>query len=53
MDLDTFKDKLFELLNEADGLAIEDLELDDTANMIRLRLADGASFKIQCEEYKK
>ncbi len=50
MNLNEFKDSLFEILNETDKLPVMDLELDDPADTLKVFLPDGSLFKIQCEK---
>ncbi len=37
MELNYFKDKLFDLLNESDGLGIADLNTEDRKNLLSVR----------------
>lgn len=46
MDLDTFKDILFGILNETDDLPIQDIVVHDKENKIILYLTDGTVFQI-------
>ena len=50
MNLNEFKDSLFEILNETDKLPVMDVELDDLADTLNVFLPDGSLFKIQCEK---
>lgn len=48
MELNYFKDKLFDLLNESDGLGIADLNAEDRKNLLTVTTEDGSVFKIVC-----
>lgn len=50
MELNFFKDKLFELLDESTTLEISDIETDDLRNIFTLETTDGSLFEI---EYRK
>ena len=50
MDLDYFKDWLFDLINECDTLDITDIEADDRNNSIFVTVAGGRTFRILCSE---
>jgi len=41
MELNYFKDKLFDLLNESDGLGIADLNAEDRKNLLTVTTEDG------------
>lgn len=43
MDTEYFKDKLFDLLNEAD-----DIESDDRKNVFKVFLQNGGTYEIKC-----
>ncbi len=47
MDLNHFKDILFDLMNESDELNVEDIQSDDKANRFVVTVEDGASFVVQ------
>ncbi len=49
MNLNEFKDRLFDILNETDHLPIKDIDAEDRADIIRICLSDESMFKIQCE----
>lgn len=50
MDLNYFKDKLFDLLNESDELDLSDIRADDKRDTFTLRTADGSVFEIFCRK---
>ncbi len=52
MELNYFKDKMFELLNDADNMAIRDIEVNDRKNQFRVELADGSVFALECSQLK-
>lgn len=49
MELNYFKDKLFDLLNDTDELDIADLNVEDRKNRLTITMADGSIFEIQCQ----
>ncbi len=53
VDLNEFKDKLFDILNETEHLPIIDIVVEDKRNRMKIYLSDGALFKIQCEQEKE
>ena len=50
MELDYFKDHLFDLLNESDLLDVKDIEDDTVENRFIVTLNDGSGF---CVQYSK
>jgi len=50
MELNFFKDKLFDLLNDSKGMGIADLNADDRNSLIAVRTEDGNVFEIVCRE---
>lgn len=52
MELNFFKDKLFELLDESTTLEISDIETDDLRNIFTLETTDGSLFEIECRKIK-
>ena len=50
MDLNYFKDKLFDLLNESDELDLADICADDRRNAFTVRTADGSVFELLCQK---
>jgi len=49
MELNYFKDKLFDILNETDELDIADISTDDRNNQFTVKIVDGSVFTISCE----
>lgn len=52
MELNYFKDILFDLLNESDELDVADIQSDDTANTFLVSMKDGTSFLVQVSAAK-
>ncbi len=50
MELNCFKDKLFDLLNDSEGMGIADLNADDRNSLIAVRTEDGNVFEIVCRK---
>lgn len=50
MELNYFKDKLFDLLNESDGMGIADLNAEDRKNLLTVTTEDGSIFELVCRE---
>ena len=50
MELNYFKDILFDLINESDDLDICEIETNDKAGLFRILLSDGSRFLIRCEK---
>lgn len=48
MDIEYFKDKVFDLLNEADDIGIKDIEADDRKNVFKVSLQSGDIYEIEC-----
>lgn len=48
MELNYFKDKMFDLLNDADNMEIRDIVVNDRKNVIMVQLADGSVFALEC-----
>ncbi|MCX4272509.1 MAG: hypothetical protein OSJ71_09635 [Acetatifactor sp.] len=48
--MDYFKDKLFELLNDADDIGISDIETNDKENKLRVSLKNGLLLEIECRQ---
>lgn len=51
MELNEFKDRLFDILNETDNLPIADIIVNDRQNEIKLLLRDHSSFVINCKTF--
>lgn len=52
MDLNYFKDKLFDLLNDNDGLKLADLNADEQNNLFTVKTEDGDVFEILFRQVK-
>lgn len=50
MDLNYFKDKLFDILNETDEMEICNISVDDRNNLFTIILDDGSVFKMLCRK---
>ncbi len=50
MELNYFKDKLFDLLNDSEGMGIADLNTDERNNLLTVRTEDGNLFEIVCRQ---
>lgn len=48
MDLNYFKDKLFDLLNDSDDLNIADIVTDDRCGLFTVNTTDGSTFELLC-----
>ncbi|MCM1233162.1 MAG: hypothetical protein NC489_23835 [Ruminococcus flavefaciens] len=48
MELNEFKDRLFDILNDTDDLPITDIIANDRENTIKLLLNDHSSFTVTC-----
>ncbi len=46
MELNYFKDKLFDLLNDSEGMGITDLNSDEQNNLLTVKTEDGNVFEI-------
>ena len=49
MNLNYFKDCLFDLINEWDSLDITDIEVQDRSDTITITVRDGSIFEIKCK----
>ena len=49
MEMNEFKDRLFDILNETDNLPIQDLDADDSNNIVNVYLTDGSRFTVRVE----
>jgi len=47
MELDYFKDIVFELLNNSDDMAIKDIHTKDKENLFTVLLMNGRLFKLE------
>lgn len=52
MDMNMFKDTLFDLINECDQYEMSEIESFDWENVFVVRMEDKSSFKIQLSEVK-
>ncbi len=50
MDLNCFRDRLFDLLNDSEELGITDLNADEQNSLIAVRTESGKVFEIVCRE---
>lgn len=50
MELDYFRDKLFDLLNDSEGMGIADLNVDERNSLLTIRTEDGNVFEIVCRQ---
>lgn len=50
MDLNYFKDKLFDLLNDSDDLDISDITTDDRRGLFTVSTTDGSTFELLCRK---
>lgn len=49
MELNEFKDRLFDILNDTNDLPIADIMVNDAADTMHIDLEDGSSFVIKCQ----
>ena len=49
MDLNYFKDQIFDLLNESDELDISDIKAEDRKDLFTVTTGDGSVFRVICE----
>lgn len=47
MELDYFKDTVFEMLNDSDNIAIKDIYTKDKENFFTVLLMDGSHFELE------
>ena len=45
-----FRDKLFDLLNDSEGMRIADLNADERNSLLTVRTEDGDVFEIVCRQ---
>ena len=50
MELDFFKDQLFDLLNESDAMDLSDITADDRHDLFTVSTADGSQFQLLCRK---
>lgn len=52
MELNFFKDKLFDVLNESDNLEVADIKTDERNNIFMIVATEGSIFEIKCRQVK-
>ncbi len=52
MDLNYFKDKIFDLLNDTNTMLISDIDTSDKENTFKILLQDGNLFEVECRQVK-
>ncbi len=52
MDLNYFKDKIFDLLNDTNTMFISDIDTNDKENTFKILLQDGNLFEVECRQVK-
>ena len=50
MELNYFRDKLFDLLNDGEGMGIADLNVDERNSLLAVRTEDGGESEIVCRQ---
>ena len=50
MELNYFRDRLFDLLNDSEGMGIADLNADERSSLLTVRTEDGSIFEIVCRQ---
>ena len=50
MELNYFRDRLFDLLNDSEGMGIADLNADEQNSLLTVRTEDGDVFEIVCQQ---
>ena len=50
MKLDYFRDRLFDLLNDSEGMGIVDLNADERNSLLIVKTEDGNVFEIVCRQ---
>lgn len=53
MDLNYFKDKLFDILNETDEMDISDITADDRRHLLTVTIAGRSVFEIVCQQVRE
>lgn len=49
MEKNEFKDRLFDILNDTNGLPIQDIVAEDNNDMLNVYLTDGTRFSVHVE----
>ena len=52
MKLDYFKDKIFDLLNDAENMNIKDIVTNDKEDRFTILIQDGTIFEINFKQFK-
>ncbi|OUO80040.1 hypothetical protein B5F52_14925 [Flavonifractor plautii] len=50
MELNYFRDRLFDLLNDSEGMGIADLNADERNSLLTVRTENGNVFEIVCRQ---
>ena len=50
MEQNYFRDKLFDLLNDSEGMGIADLNADERNSLLTVRTEEGNVFEIVCRQ---
>ena len=50
MELNYFRDRLFDLLNDSEGMGIAGLNADERNSLLAVRTEDGNVFEIVCRQ---
>ncbi len=50
MELNYFRDRLFDLLNDSEGMGIADLNADERNSLLTVRTEDGDVFEVVCRQ---
>lgn len=50
MELNYFRDKLFDLLNDSEEMGIADLDADERNSLLTVKTEDGTVFEIVCRQ---
>ncbi|MEY8519230.1 hypothetical protein AALC25_20535 [Lachnospiraceae bacterium 29-84] len=50
MELNFFRDRLFDLLNDSEGMGIADLNADERNSLLTVRTENGNVFEIVCRQ---
>lgn len=50
MELNYFRDKLFDLLNDSEEMGIADLDADERNSLLTVKTEDGNVFEIVCRQ---
>jgi len=50
MEKNEFKDRLFDILNDTNGLPIQDIVTEDKDDLLNIYLTDGTRFSVHIED---